>query len=263
MITSKNNARVQTIRSLLNHRKDRDRTNLYVIEGVRLLEEAVAGQAQVEEVFFTRTLSERGQVLVEKFRQLDIPVEEMDESIFNQLMDTSTSQGISAICRKEMSHLPDFIHFGIIADQLRDPGNLGTLLRIAAAAGAQLVMTTRGSVDLYSPKVLRSAMGAHFHIICLEMDWDEISSLRDACPVRPVSYVATADADLKLWNCDFIKPTLLIIGNEADGATAEGFQFADERVSIPMPGQFESLNAAVAAGILMFEVVRQRNKSTE
>lgn len=259
MITSKTNPRIQKIRALVNHRKDRESTGLFVIEGVRLLEEASSQDVPIEEVYFSRSLSDRGKALIERFIQKGIPVEEVDNAIFHQLMDTSTSQGIAAICRKEVQTLPDQIHFCIIVDQLRDPGNLGTLLRVAAAAGAQAVIVTSGSVDLYSPKVLRSAMGAHFHTLCVEMDWKQITHLRETCQVRPISFVAAANADLVCWDCDFVQPTFVIIGNEADGASASAFEFADHKVSIPMPGQFESLNAAVAAGILIFEVVRQRS----
>lgn len=264
MITSKSNPRVQNLRTLINHRRDRESSGLFVIEGVRLLEEASDRSVPIEEVYFSQSLSDRGKVLIEKFIQKGVTVEEIDEAIFHQLMDTSTSQGIAAVCRKEIPVLPHQIHFGIIVDQLRDPGNLGTLLRVAAAAGAQAVIVTAGSVDLYSPKVLRSAMGAHFHTICLEMDWEQITQIRETNQVRPTTFVAAADADLVCWDCNFVQPTFLIIGNEAQGASLRAFEFADHKVSIPMPGQFESLNAAVAAGILIFEVVRQRstNKKT-
>lgn len=263
MITSKSNPRVQNIRSLLNHRKERDISERYVIEGVRLIEEAANRNIPVEEIYFSRSLSDRGQILITKFDQLGIKVEEISDSIFEQIMDTSTSQGIAAICKKTVSSLPDQIHFGIIADQIRDPGNLGTIIRVASAAGAQFVITTKGSVDLFSPKVMRSAMGAHFHTLCLEQEWDQILHTRDSSQIRPISYVATAEADLICWNCDFVQPTILIIGNEADGPTANSFNFADHHVSIPMPGNFESLNAAIAAGILIFEVVRQRTSSNK
>jgi RNA methyltransferase, TrmH family len=259
MITSKTNSRLQFIRSLLQDRKERDASGQFVIEGVRLMEEATHLQTDFQEVYFSRSLSERGQRLLETYKRSGILIEEVEEGVFNSLMDTSTTQGMAAICNKPKVILPDTLDFVIIADQLRDPGNLGTVLRIATAAGAQAVITTRGSVDLFSPKVVRSAMGAHFHIMCAELDWDKIKDIRSKDPQnRPEAYVAAADADLHYWDCDFLKPTLLIIGNEADGASESAFAFADHRVSIPMPGKFESLNAAVAAGILIFEVVRQR-----
>jgi RNA methyltransferase, TrmH family len=259
MITSKKNPRIQFIRSLLQDRKIRDDSGQFIIEGVRLVEEAAADQSSIQEIFYTQSLSERGNTLLEHLQTAKIPIEEVDENIFLSLMDTSTSQGIAAICKKTDKEIPDNMDFVIIADQLRDPGNMGTLLRTAAAAGAQAVFTTPGSVDLYSPKVVRSAMGAHFHIFCAELDWERLQDIKENNTFQGItSYVAAADAQSVYWNCDFTQPALIIIGNEADGASDNAFHLADHRVSIPMPGDFESLNAAVAAGIIIFEIVRQR-----
>ncbi len=259
MITSKKNPRLQTIRQLLQNRKDRDETGLYVIEGVRLLEEACTFNAPLQEVFYSRALSDRGQSLLHEIQSRNVPIEEVDENVFADIMDTENSQGIAAICRKQPGELTSKLSFALVVDQLRDPGNLGTLLRTAAAAGAQAVFTTPGSVDLYSPKVVRSAMGAHFHMHCSEMDWPSFDALLGSKPDRPAVYVAAANGAISCWDCDFTRPTLLIVGGEADGASDTAFQLADYKVAIPMPGDFESLNAAVAAGILIFEVVRQRN----
>ncbi|HEX7556808.1 MAG TPA: RNA methyltransferase [Leptolinea sp.] len=261
MIKSKKNSHLQLIRSLLQDRKSRDETGQFVIEGVRLVEDAANNKASISEVYFSQSLSERGRIQLNKFVNNGILIEEVEDSIFSNLMDTSTSQGIAAICKKTEPDLPENLNFAIIADQLRDPGNLGTILRTAAAAGAQAVITTPGSVDLYSPKVLRSAMGAHFHIACAEMVWEQLEAIKQKQTGSQLSaYVAAIGGQKIFWQCDFTRPTLLIIGNEAEGATEKAFEYSDHRISIPMPGEFESLNAAVAAGVLIFEVVRQRNK---
>jgi RNA methyltransferase, TrmH family len=261
MITSRKNPRIQLIRSLLQDRKSRDESEQFIIEGVRLVEEAVKNQASIQEVYFSESLSGRGKSILDHFQESNIPTEEVDNDIFLSMMDTENGQGIAAICRKTHKELPSSSNFIIIADQLRDPGNLGTLLRTAAAAGAQAVFTSPGSVDLFSPKVIRSAMGAHFHIACAEMDWNQLLQIKQEKAVPVFSaYVAAANAESIYWDCDFNHPTILIIGNEADGASENAFKLADQRVSIPMPGNFESLNAAVAAGILIFEVARQRTK---
>lgn len=259
MITSKKNPRLQYVRSILQDRKTRDEDGLFVIEGVRLVEDAAAQNTDFVEVYYSNALSNRGLQLLEKFIQRGISAEEVDEGVFSSIMDTSTSQGIAAVCRKPVLAIRDDLDFVIVADQLRDPGNLGTLIRTAASAGAQAVFTTHESVDLYSPKVLRSAMGAHFHITCAELDWTDIENIKNNNHSRPMSaYVAAANGDRVCWNCDFTRPSMLIIGSEADGASLRAFQLADHRLSIPMPGNMESLNAAVAAGVLIFEVVRQR-----
>jgi TrmH family RNA methyltransferase len=261
MITSKKNPRLQYIRDLLQNKKSRDENGQFIIEGVRLVEDAFNHGADILEVYYSNTLSDRGKQLLKEFEIKQIPVEEVDESVFSGIMDTSTSQGIAAVCSKPITSILKDLDFVIVADQLRDPGNLGTLIRTAVSAGAQAVLTTPDSVDLYSPKVLRSAMGAHFHISCVEMDWPSIAELkRTNNPKGMSAYVAAANGDMVCWQCNFTHPVMLIIGSEADGATEAAFRLADHRLSIPMPGKMESLNAAVAAGILIFEVVRQRTK---
>lgn len=260
MITSKKNPRLQAVRQLLQNRKDRDETGLFVIEGVRLIEEAYKNKASLQDVYYSSNLSDRGLSLLREIKTSGASTEEVEERVFGSIMDTENSQGIAAVCHKQSRELPSKLTFVIVADQLRDPGNLGTLLRTAAAAGAQAVLTTPGSVDLYSPKVVRSAMGAHFHIHCSEVEWSYLEALKGNKEHKPRFYVATADANLSCWDCDFSGSTFLIVGGEADGASETAFRFADKKVSIPMPGKFESLNAAVAAGVLIFEVVRQRNK---
>jgi TrmH family RNA methyltransferase len=154
--------------------------------------------------------------------------------------------------------IPDAIDFVIIADGIHDPGNLGTLLRTTAAAGAQLLITTPGSVDAFSPKVLRAGMGAHFHLPILDLDWPEIQHLlKDRSPQLRV-FLADAGQGASCWETDLRQPCALVIGGEAEGASQAARDRADAGLSIPMPGKSESLNAAAAASILIFEVVRQR-----
>jgi len=261
MITSKKNPRIQFIRSLLQDRKTREESGLFLLEGVRIVNDAMANHAQILEVFFSRDLSDRGMRLVEKLTQEGIAVDEVEEWVFKSLMETSNSQGIAAICRIPETKFPENLDFVILADQLRDPGNMGTLMRTAASAGAQAVLATPGSVDLFSPKVVRSAMGAHFHIVCKEMEWDQIRQLlyTKTSPALTV-YNAAADGAKNFRDCDFTLPTLLIIGSEADGASETAANLTNYKISVPMHGNFESLNAAVAAGIIIFEIVRQRTK---
>ena len=260
MITSKKNPRLQFLRSLLQDNKTRDESGQFVIEGVRLVEDAVNQKANLYEIYFSSVLSERGKVIVESLSEKGVPVEEVSDEVFHAVMDTSNSQGLAAICGKPDVILNQNLDFVIVADQLRDPGNLGTLLRTAASAGAQAVITTPDSVDLYSPKVLRSGMGAHFHISCIELDWESIKNIKQQNSGSVLTaYVAAADGDLVSWDARFTRPSMLIIGSEADGVSQTALDLADHQVSIPMPGKMESLNAAIAAGILIYEVVRQRS----
>lgn len=261
MITSRKNPRIQFLRSLIQDRKTREDSGLFLLEGVRLVEEAMANEAAISEAFYTASLSDRGKQLVDNLVVNHISVEEVEETVFHTIMDTSHNQGIAAVCQIPKTQFPEKSSFIILADQLHDPGNLGTLLRTAAAAGAQAVITTPGTVDLFSPKVLRSAMGAHFHLSCAEMGWEQIERLLHANNQEPFTvYTAAADGSKCFWECDFTHPTLLVIGSEAEGVSEKAIKLTDHKVSVPMPGNFESLNAAVAAGIIIFEIARQRMK---
>jgi TrmH family RNA methyltransferase len=141
---------------------------------------------------------------------------------------------------------------------VRDPGNLGTMLRTAAATGVQAVWIPPGTVDPYSPKVLRSAMGAHF---CLPVIVHEWISLRELVQRHSLyCFLADSEATSVYTGVNFRRPVAMIVGGEAEGASQEARMLASETVQIPMSGQVESLNAAVAAAVLFYEVVRQRSQ---
>jgi TrmH family RNA methyltransferase len=178
----------------------------------------------------------------------------------DSLSDTETSQGLLLVMPVTPLTLPATLDFVIVVDQLRDPGNLGTIIRSAKAAGVQAFFLTTGSVDVYSPKVIRSAMGAHFNLPILTMKWSEIHRL--CLQQTPALKIVLAESEnaLPYWESDFRQPVALVIGGEANGPSEEVRNSVNENVKIPMPGGSESLNAAVAASILLFEVVRQRNQ---
>ena len=147
----------------------------------------------------------------------------------------------------------DFI---LIPDQIRDPGNLGTLLRTAAAAGVQAVFIPPETTDPFAPKVVRAGMGAHFRLPILSMTWDQLSVRVQGMSV----FLSDAVSEKSCWEVDFTHPTALVIGGEADGASAQAHSLATEMICIPMPGHMESLNAGAAGAVLMYEVVRQRSR---
>jgi TrmH family RNA methyltransferase len=256
MITSAQNPRIQHIRALLTQRKAREETGEFVIEGVRLVEEALGSGWEARLLLYTSELSPRGQALLAQARARGAEVDEVPPHLIKSSADTENPQGILGVFARRELPLADRINFFVVADAIRDPGNLGALLRTAAAAGAQAALLGPGCVDAFSPKVLRAGMGAHFRLPLRQLDWDEIGALiKPACRV----YVAESAEGTPCWQLDLTQPAALIIGGEAEGAGAEARALADGTVSIPMPGESESLNAAVAAGILLFEVVRQRN----
>jgi RNA methyltransferase, TrmH family len=260
MITSSHNPRIQHLRALLAKRSEREEQKAFVVEGVRLAEEALQASWLPQSVLFTSELSERGKDLVKRFADRGVEVEEVPSSLMESITDTETSQGLLAILPLRSLEPPAALNFIVIADALRDPGNLGTMIRSAAAAGAQAVFLAPGTADPFAPKVVRSAMGAHFRLPLIAIDWEQIvwQCKAKACP--PVQLLLSeASKGTPCWQLNLREPLALIIGGEADGGSPEAIKAADQLITIPMPGKSESLNAAVAASILLFEVVRQRS----
>jgi TrmH family RNA methyltransferase len=254
LITSAHNPKVQRLRALLAQRKERQARGEFAVEGVRLFEEALAAGWEARLVLYSNELSARGLDLVEECRSLDGEVEEVDPRILKAAADTETPQGILGVFAQRELPWPLQADLLVAVDGLRDPGNLGTLLRSALAAGAQGVLLAPGSVDPFSPKVLRAGMGAQFRIPVREFAWDELAGLLGVCKL----YTAEAGRGIPCWDVDLRGPVALGMGAEAEGVSARLRELAAGAVMIPMPGKSESINAAVAAGVLLFEVVRQR-----
>jgi len=259
MITSSHNPKIQSVRDLLARRKERDERAQFVVEGVRLAEEAYQAGWLPAWVLTGEPLSERGRSLAASFARLGIEVEEVSTSLMETLGDTQTSPGLLAVLPARELPLPEKLDFVLVADALRDPGNLGALLRTAAAAAVQAVFLAPGTVDAFSPKVLRGGMGAQFRLPVRNYTWEQIQS---TCrqPSAPLTlFLAEAGQGQPLWQTDLRSPLALVVGGEAEGASPAGLAAAEAFISVPMPGKSESLNAAIAASIILFEVVRQRS----
>ncbi len=254
MISSTHNPRIQLVRSLLGRAKDRREEGAFLAEGVRLVEEALAANWPFRFVLAAESLTGRGRSLVTGLLAQGIEVETVADPLIRSISATETSQGILAVLDRRTLDIPETLTFVLILDAIRDPGNLGTLLRTAAAAGVQAVFLSPGTTDAFAPKVLRAGMGAHFHLPVITLDWESIHLHTSGMTV----YLAEMAAALPCWQADFCSPTALVIGGEAEGAGAQARELASRQVCIPMPGRSESLNAAAAAAVLMFEVVRQR-----
>jgi TrmH family RNA methyltransferase len=265
MITSAQNAKIKLVRALQGRPKERRDAGAFLAEGVRLVEDALDTGWPIRFVLHGSQLSERGRALVGRLEELalstskglKVDVEQVDDALLASVSDTETTQGILAAL--DLPNLESSIlyslNFILIPDQIRDPGNLGTLLRSAAAAGVQAALIPPETVDAFSPKVVRAGMGAHFRLPVVSLGWDEIRARVGGCAV----FLADAGGQQSCWGADFRQPLALIVGGEADGASQSARELADRLVNIPMPGKIESLNAAVAGAILMFEVVRQRH----
>jgi len=256
MITSSQNPKLKLVRALQGRPKVRREESAFLVEGVRLVEEALIADWPIRFVLYSDGLSERGQELISRLKAAGHEVDDVAGDLLQAASETDTSQGIMAVLELTTIPLPHLPNFILIPDLIRDPGNLGTLIRTASAAGVQAVLLPPGTADAFAPKVVRAGMGAHFRLPVHAMDWDEIGQVCKSANLQ----VFLADMDgISCWDTNFRGPLALIVGGEAEGASEPARNLADSAVSIPMPGEAESLNAGVAGAVLMFEVVRQRD----
>jgi len=254
VITSSQNPKLKLVRALMGRPREREEANAFVVEGVRLIEEAVISGWKFKFALYTDGLSERGQDLINILIAHRIDIEEVSGDLLQKASETESPQGILAVLEFAKLRIPASPNFILIPDQIRDPGNLGTLLRTAAATGVQAVLLPPETTDPFAPKVVRAGMGAHFRLPIHSMTWEEIKSQTKDKQI----YLADMNGT-SCWETDLHKPLALIIGSEAVGASEEARRLATQKICIPMAGEVESLNAGVAGSVLMFEVVRQRN----
>jgi len=260
-IRSMHNPQVQFIRELLKEKAARMKHGLFVVEGIRLAEEVYEAGLAPRLLLYSSQLSARGKSLLEKYRTRGVEMLELDPDLLNRISDTETSQGILCLVPLSAQPFPDHADLVLIVDQLRDPGNMGTILRSAAATGVQMVVVTPGSVDPYMPKVVRAAMGAHFRLRIHQADWSWISSYCASNLPAPLRILlADSGGGTNMWQTDLTVPLALVVGGEAEGAHPNSMSGAMDNIHIPMPGNFESLNAGVAASFLLYEILRQRNQ---
>ena len=257
MISSIQNPKIKRIRLLQTQTRSRKKEAAFIVEGIRLVEEALQTGQVPELVIYTRDIDSRGEQLVGRFHEKKVVCEEVSQEVLKAASDTETPQGILAVLPLQPLPLPAECDFLMIADEIRDPGNLGTLLRTAQAAGADGLLLTSGTVDPFSPKVVRAGMGAHFRLPILSCSWEEIHQITNNLTI----FAADMEGDTRIWDADFTLPLALILGGEAHGLGENSRNLADTWVNIPMSAGSESLNAAAAGAILLFEVLRQRTQS--
>lgn len=259
-INSIHNSKIEFARALLKDKDARTEHGLYVVEGIRLAEEVLSTGMDPRLILFSKKLTARGRELLTSFKSRRCEMLEVYPDILERLSDTETSQGILLVLPQLSTPLPPKADLVLIIDQVRDPGNMGTILRTAAAVGVQLVFLTHGNVDPYMPKVVRSAMGAHFRLCIQQADW---SNIRRYClenqPAPIKVLLADSNEGFSMWQTDLTTPLALVVGGEAFGASSSARDYIDGSIHIPMPGQIESLNAGVAASVLLYEIIRQRN----
>lgn len=256
MITSSQNPKLKLVRALMGRARERREANAFVVEGVRLVEEAVNAGWKFQFALYSDGLSDRGRSLLNTLLTHQIDTEEVAGDLLQKLSDTESPQGVLAVLDDSQLPIPEALDFVLIPDQVRDPGNLGTLLRSAAATGVQAVFLPPETTDPFAPKVLRSGMGAHFRLPIHAMTWEEIEQISRSANLQ--LYIADMDG-ASCWETDLRQPLALVVGGEAEGVSEDARRLSKGKISIPMAGNVESLNAGVAGSVLMFEVVRQRS----
>jgi RNA methyltransferase, TrmH family len=254
LVSSRANARVKQLRAAF---QDRARLSggLVAIEGDHLLEEAILSGMVLKSVF----VSERRDIphMVPR----GVEVLRLTEDVFASVVETQSPQGVAALIVPPVPKLDDVMKSSaaplvLIAAGLQDPGNLGTLVRSAEAFGAAGVLTTPGTVSAWNQKALRASVGSVFRMPVIGITPDDLIDLK-AHGLRLLAAVGGTGATAA-QNADFVGPCAVLIGNEGAGLAAEWMRIADERVTIPCPGPVESLNAAVAGSLLLYEASRQR-----
>ena len=255
MITSTNNPSVKNMIALQKKGKLRREQDVFLVEGPKMVSEIPEGF--LKELYVSEEF-DAGEQWAEllKGRRYEL----VSAKVFGEMSDTQTPQGILAVVRQRHSELSELLavenpHLLLLED-IQDPGNLGTMLRAGEGAGITGVVMSKGCVDIYNPKVIRSTMGSIYRVpfVCTDDFHGAIREIKKSCEV----YAAHLKGEYYYDKGDYTGGTAMIIGNEAKGIREETASLADTLIKIPMEGQVESLNAAVAASILMYEVYRQR-----
>jgi TrmH family RNA methyltransferase len=254
MITSLQNPTVKRIRRLQSDRGLRWADRMMVFEGVNLADEALRAQVPVQIVLCTSNLASPGDGLVQKLAGLGAEIKQVSDAVMASCSDTESPQGILGVAPFPDLPLPAPLHLALVADRLSDPGNLGTMMRTALAAGVEALFLTEGGVDPYNPKVIRGGMGAHFR---LPFRLVSPESLTDHLRGLDI-WLAEARSGARYHEVDWTRPSALIVGSEAGGPQDLVREISWGSVHVPMAGESESLNAAISAAIILFEALRQR-----
>ncbi len=256
ILTSTQNPLIKQVRKL--HRsKERTKQNLLLLEGTNLVEAACQVDYRLDTVFYTDRWQENHQSLCRKIAEQGIKTQPVSLEVLNAIATTVNPDGVVAIARR-LAYEPAIskTKLGIALERLQDPGNLGTIIRTAAATSVDSIWLSDDSVDIYNPKVLRASVGEWFRVpIATAQNLAEVVSQHQQAGVQIVA--TTSQANKNYWQVDFTRPTLLLLGNEGAGLSEDLMAIADEQIKIPLANGVESLNVAVATALLLYEAKRQ------
>lgn len=256
MITSASNQKIKNLISIIQKSKARRAQDVFITEGVKMFQEAPMDK--IVEVYVAESFYETGTAR-EKIQQCGYEI--LSDELFKKVSDTQTPQGILCVMKQYHYELEDLFQkenpLFLILEDIQDPGNLGTMIRTAEGAGVDGIIMTKGTVDIYNPKTIRSTMGSVYRMPFIYTD-DLLGVMKQLQEKQVKLYAAHLKGNQFYHQLDFKGATAFLIGNEGNGLKDETADAADVYMKIPMEGKVESLNAAVASVILMYEAARQR-----
>lgn len=261
IITSKKNSYLKQLRKLYDSNQ-RQKQGKFILEGKRIIDGALKAGAVFDVIFMTPQFAENESSIQELKKKTDnVIIKVVHRQLIQKISDTINPQGIIAIANEVQYKYRDIVSNSrciLVLDRLQDPGNMGTLIRTAVAAGADGIIALKGCVDIYNLKVLRATMGAIFNIpIISRISLSEFKEIReDNMEFKLIA--AAAQGDMYYYELDYNFPFMLIIGNEANGVSGELINYSDLFVKIPLIGDIESLNAAMACGIILYDYVQKK-----
>ena len=248
IITSKDNEIIKNIKKL---KEKKYRVDSYIVEGIKMVKEAISENQEIA------LIAIREDFKID-FDTKKIKIVTISNKIFNDISDVKTPQGILAVIKKNQNNQIETNQEYILAlDSLQDPGNMGTIIRTADSANINQIIINKTTVDPYSPKVIRSTMGAIYRTNIIEVE-DLKTTLKEMKSKGFQIITTDLKATQSIYDINYNNKTVVVIGNEANGVSQEILQTADKKVIIPMLGKTESLNASIAASIMIYEYVRQK-----
>ena len=248
IITSKDNEIIKNIKKL---KEKKYRLDSYIVEGIKMVKEAINENQEIA------LIAIREDFKID-FDTKNTKTVTISNKIFNDISDVKTPQGILAVIKKNQNNQIETNSDYILAlDSLQDPGNMGTIIRTADSANINQIIINKTTVDPYSPKVIRSTMGAIYRTNIIEVE--DLKATLKEMKLKGFQIIKTdLKANQRLYDTNYNNKTVVVIGNEANGVSQEILQTADKKVIIPMLGKTESLNASIAASIMIYEYVRQK-----
>lgn len=257
LITSKENNTIKDIKKLKD-KKYRNETGRFIIEGFRFVEEGLKSSFTIDKIIVKESVVEK---FKDKFQDYidnnEDKIYVTSDSIFKTIAATENSQGVLAAVKinNELHTAKEGIY--ILIDKVQDPGNLGTIIRTAHSAGCAGIIMTKGTVDLYNEKTLRSTMGSIFNIALIQ-DNENLEFTKELLNKNYNLICSSLQTDKNFYEVDLVSNSMIAVGNEGNGISDEVMELATQKVKIPMLGSTESLNVAIAASIMIYEGVRQR-----